>query len=100
MAQIHAETKFLNEIAENLVDKGLAKVSPDAIDDGAYLSLNKIAQERLAPIVGEKVAKNNLVTPLENLVFKDKRTRDLYEQALLQGYETVRPDSTPMNSIL
>ena len=96
LAQIHAETKFLNEIAENLVDKGLAKISPDAIDDGAYLSLNKIAQERLAPIVGEKVAKNNLVTPLENLVFKDKRTRDLYEQALLQGYETVRPDSLPM----
>ncbi|MDA7674498.1 hypothetical protein N8704_01305 [bacterium] len=83
LAKVRAESKFLDEVAQNLINKGIAKTEKP-VDGLNYYSLKDITEKRLGSIVGKDRAKEGFVNPLEELYVTQP-----YKEALEQGYDAV-----------
>ena len=83
LAKIRAESKFLDEVAQNLINKGIAKTEKP-VDGLNYYNLKDLTEKRLGSIVGKTTAKEGIINPLENLYVTKP-----YREALEQGYDAV-----------
>lgn len=92
LAKINAETKFMDEIADNLVKSGIAKTGKP-VDGLNYYEMKDLARNRLSNIVGQNTVDEGIINPLENIwVTKE------YRDALQQGYDAVDISSPAMKT--
>jgi len=92
LAKVRAENKFLSEVSQNLINKGIAKTEKP-IDGLNYYSLKDITEKRLGAVVGKTTAKEGFNNPLEKLYVSKA-----YKDALESGYEAVNIEGPYMKA--
>ena len=92
LAKIRAENKFLDEVSQNLINKGIAKTEKP-VDGLNYYSMKDITEKRLGSVVGKSTAKEGIVNPLENLY-----VTKAYKDALESGYDAVNIEGPAMKA--
>ena len=86
LATIKAENDFLESLAKDLVQKGIASTNKSLINN---VSLDDIATTRLNKILGRgKVDKNMVRNPLENVYIDE-----VYGRAIKEGLDEIAPTS-------
>jgi len=86
LATIKAENDFLESLAKDLVQKGIASTDKSLINN---VSLDDIATTRLNKILGRgKVDKNMVRNPLENVYIDE-----VYGRAIKEGLDEIAPTS-------